>query len=215
MTPIETTERAAVPKLCILISGRGSNFLALSNAIRTGALRAEIACVVSNREDAKGLEFARERGIPTAVVPHKGLTRSEHAIKLLEVIHPLNPALVCLAGYMRLLAPDFIRAFPNRILNIHPSLLPAFAGLDAQKQALEYGVKFSGCTVHLVDEELDHGPVVAQAVVPVFDTDDAETLSGRILAEEHKLYAAAVEKLLHDQWRIAGRSVLFGTSKIG
>lgn len=213
MTPIETTEKAAVPKLCILISGRGSNFLALSDAIRHGALDAEIACVVSNREDAKGLDHARERGITTAVVPHKGLTRSEHAVKLLEVIQPLNPSLVCLAGYMRLLAPEFIRAFPNRILNIHPSLLPAFPGLDAQKQAFDYGVKFTGCTVHLVDEELDHGPVVAQATVPVFDTDDVESLSGRILAEEHKLYAAAVGKLLHAEWRIEGRRVVFGVAE--
>lgn len=213
MTPIETTESAAVPKLCILISGRGSNFLALSNAIRDGKLNAEIACVVSNREDAKGLEYARERGIPTAVVSHKGLTRSEHALKLLEVIQPLQPALVCLAGYMRLLAPEFIRAFPNRILNIHPSLLPAFTGLDAQKQALEYGVRITGCTVHLVDEELDHGPVVAQAPVAVSDTDTLEVLSERILAQEHIIYAFAVEKLLSHEWRIEGRRVLFGERK--
>lgn len=210
MTSPATTESAAVPSLCILISGRGSNFLAIADAIAAGTLRARVGLVVSNKEDAQGLEYARERGIATAVVSHKGLTRSEHALRLLEVIQPHAPALVCLAGYMRLLAPEFIRAFPNRILNIHPSLLPAFTGLDAQKQALEYGVRISGCTVHLVDEELDHGPVVAQAAVPVLDTDDVETLSARILGEEHKLYAAAVDQLLHRPWRIEGRRVVFG-----
>ncbi len=209
MSSVETTESPAVPGLCVLISGRGSNFLALSDAILDGRLRARIACVVSNREDAQGLIHARERGIATAVVPHKGLTRSEHALRLLDVITPHAPALVCLAGYMRLLAPEFIRAFPNRILNIHPSLLPAFTGLDAQKQALEYGVRVTGCTVHLVDEELDHGPVVAQAAVTVQDADDEASLAARILAQEHKLYAEAVEKLLHHPWEIRGRRVIF------
>ncbi|MBX7221381.1 MAG: phosphoribosylglycinamide formyltransferase, partial [Blastocatellia bacterium] len=168
-------------KIAILISGRGSNLTALADAIAAGQLQAEIALVISNVADAEGLHKAAARGIPTLVIPHKGLTRTEHAAQLLAALTPLNLSLVCLAGYMRLLAPEFTQALRNRVVNIHPSLLPAFPGLHAQRQAVEYGVRFSGCTVHLVDEELDHGPIVAQAVVPVFPTDTEETLSSRIL----------------------------------
>ncbi len=202
-----------LPRLVVLISGRGSNLRALAEAIGQGRLRAAIAAVVSNRADAAGLRFAAEQGIPTRVVSHAGLARAAHSDALREAILPFDPHLVCLAGFMRLLAPSFTQAFPNRIVNIHPSLLPAFPGLDAQRQAFDYGVKISGCTVHLVDDELDHGPIVMQSVVPVLDDDTPETLAARILSAEHKTYPAAVERLLREPWAIAGRRVLFQSSQ--
>lgn len=197
------------PRLVVLISGRGSNLRALVEAVRQGRLRATVAAVVSNRADAAGLDFAAAQGLPTRVVPHVGLSRAEHSAALRDAVLPFEPRLVCLAGFMRLLAPPFTQAFPNRIVNIHPSLLPAFPGLDAQRRAFDYGVKVSGCTVHLVDDELDHGPIVMQSAVPVLDDDTPETLAARILAAEHKTYPAAVERLLHEPWRIDGRRVVF------
>lgn len=193
----------------ILISGRGSNMLALAEAIKAGRVpEAEIALVASNIADAAGLERARELGIPTFVHSHKGCTREEHDRAIAAELRRAEVDLVCLAGYMRLLSPWFIREFEHRILNIHPSLLPAFPGLDAQKQALDYGVKFTGCTVHLVDEELDHGPIVKQSVVPVLIDDTVETLSARILAEEHQAYSEAVSLILSNRFHIEGRRIV-------
>lgn len=183
--------------------------LALADAVRSGRIRdAEIALVVSNVENATGLEHARELGIATFFHNHKGCTREEHDRIMAGELRRAEVDLVCLAGYMRLLSPWFIREFEHRILNIHPSLLPAFPGLDAQKQALNYGVRFTGCTVHLVDEELDHGPIVKQSVVPVLPGDTVETLSARILAEEHKSYAQSVALILSGNYRIEGRRVI-------
>lgn len=196
-------------RIGILISGRGSNMLALADAVKTGSIpNAEVALVISNVETAVGLERARELGIPTFVHSHKGCTREEHDRVMAAELHRANVDLICLAGYMRLLSPWFSREFEHRILNIHPSLLPAFPGLNAQQQALEYGVKFSGCTVHLVDEELDHGPIVKQSIVPVLVGDTEETLSARILAEEHKTYAEAVALLLSGKFRIEDRRIV-------
>lgn len=196
-------------RIGILISGRGSNMLALADAVNGGRIpNVEIALVVSNIETAAGLERARELGIPTFVHSHKGCTREEHDRAMAAELHRCNVDLVCLAGYMRLLSPWFIREYEHRILNIHPSLLPSFPGLDAQKQALDYGVKFTGCTVHLVDEELDHGPIVKQSVVPVLLGDTVESLSARILAEEHKAYAEAVALILSGQFHIEGRRII-------
>lgn len=196
-------------RIGILISGRGSNMLALADAVKTGSIpNAEVALVISNVETAGGLERARELGIPTFVHSHKGCTREEHDRVMAAELHRANVDLICLAGYMRLLSPWFSREFEHRILNIHPSLLPAFPGLNAQQQALEYGVKFSGCTVHLVDEELDHGPIVKQSIVPVLAGDTEETLSARILAEEHKSYAEAVALLLSGKFRIEDRRIV-------
>lgn len=196
-------------RIGILISGRGSNMLALADAVKHGRFpNAEIALVVSNIADAGGLEKARELGIPTFVHSHKGCTREEHDRAMAAELRQAGVDLVCLAGYMRLLSPWFIREFEHRILNIHPSLLPSFPGLDAQKQALEYGVKFTGCTVHLVDEELDHGPIVKQAVVPVLSGDTVETLSARILTEEHKTYSEAAALILSGRFRIEGRRIV-------
>lgn len=183
--------------------------LALAEAVRSGKIPdAEIALVVSNIADAAGLEKARELGIPTFVHSHKGCTREEHDRAMAAELHKAEVDLICLAGYMRLLSPWFIREFEHRILNIHPSLLPSFPGLDAQKQALDYGVKFTGCTVHLVDEELDHGPIVKQSVVPVLPADTEESLSARILIEEHKTYAEAVSLILGGQFRIEDRRII-------
>ncbi len=196
-------------RIGILISGRGSNMLALAEAVKDSRIpNAEIAMVVSNIADAAGLERARELGIPTFFHSHRGCTREEHDRTMAVELRRHKVDLVCLAGYMRLLSPWFIREFEHRILNIHPSLLPAFPGLDAQKQALDYGVKFTGCTVHLVDEELDHGPIVKQSVVPVLPGDTVETLSARILAEEHQAYSAAVALILSGNYRIEDRRVL-------
>ncbi|HET9792575.1 MAG TPA: phosphoribosylglycinamide formyltransferase [Candidatus Angelobacter sp.] len=186
----------ALKKLGILLSGRGSNFEAIANSILAGKLQAEIAIVISNRGEAKGLESARQRGLRSQLIVSKGRIREEHDAEVIAALKGANVDLVCLAGYMRLLSPEFVRAFPDRILNIHPSLLPAFPGLDAQRQALEYGVKVSGCTVHFVDEHLDHGPIILQRTVPVLDGDDEGSLSSRILQQEHLAYSEAIGMVL-------------------
>ncbi len=193
----------------VLLSGRGSNFLALAEACRRGEVPAEIVLVISNRPEAPGLGKAQELGIPAVAIPSKGLPREEHEGLLLAALRKAQVDWVCLAGYMRLLSPSFVAAFPNRILNIHPALLPAFPGLDAQKQAWEYGVKVSGCTVHLVDAGCDSGPIVVQRVVAVRDDDTAETLAARILEQEHIAYPQALRLLLTRPWRIEGRRVVF------
>jgi phosphoribosylglycinamide formyltransferase-1 len=197
-------------RIGILLSGRGSNFKAIADSIAAGRLNAEIAIVISNRADAAGLEIARERGIHAVCIPSRGLDRESYDRLLLKELEGADVELVCLAGYMRLLSAAFVRAYPMRILNIHPSLLPAFPGLDAQHQALVHGAKFSGCTVHFVDEYLDAGPIVLQSVVPVDDADTAETLSARILTEEHKLYPAAIEIVLSGNYKLEGRRILRG-----
>jgi phosphoribosylglycinamide formyltransferase-1 len=196
-------------KIGILISGRGSNMLALLDAIREGRLDAETAVVISNIESAAGLQKARERGIETLFINHKGRPREEHDREMVSELTRRDVSLVCLAGYMRLVSPFFIRAFENRILNIHPSLLPAFPGLDAQRQALDHGVKVTGCTVHIVDEELDHGAIVMQRAVEVLDTDTVETLSRRILEQEHRIYPEAVARVLSKDFRVEGRKTFF------
>ena len=194
----------------ILLSGRGSNFRALHAAMATGEVPAEIALVVSNRAEAPGLAAARELGLESAFIPHRGEpSREAHDAKIVAALRARSVEWVCLAGYMRLLSKELIRAFPQRILNIHPSLLPAFPGLEAQRQALEYGVAISGCTVHLVDEELDHGPVVVQRMVAVEDTDSVDILSARILEQEHRAYPEALRRLLTRPWRLEGRRLLF------
>ena len=197
-------------RLGILISGRGSNFEAIADRVASGELSAEIAVVISNRADAKGLETARTRGLNAVCLPSKGLDREVYDQSVIDELERNRVDLVCLAGFMRLLSARFIRAFHGRILNIHPSLLPAFPGLDAQHQALEHGVKVAGCTVHFVDEDLDAGPIVLQATVPVHDDDTADTLSARILKEEHRLYAEALAIVLGEDYRIEGRRVLRG-----
>jgi phosphoribosylglycinamide formyltransferase-1 len=186
----------ALKKLGILLSGRGSNFEAIADSIQTGKLQAEIGIVISNRGEAKGLQSARLRGLRTQLIISKGRFREEHDADVIAALKGANVDLVCLAGYMRLLSPQVVRAFPDRILNIHPSLLPAFPGLDAQKQALEYCVKVSGCTVHFVDEHLDHGPIILQRTVPVLDGDDEGSLSSRILQQEHLAYSEAIGMVL-------------------
>jgi phosphoribosylglycinamide formyltransferase 1 len=196
-------------RIGVLLSGRGSNFEALADQIAAGRIPgAEIAIVISNREDAPGLARAAARGIATRAIPSKGLPREAYDTLVVAELQKANVDLVCLAGFMRLLSPYFVAAFPRRILNIHPSLLPSFPGLEAQRQALEYGVKFSGCTVHLVDENLDAGPILAQAAVPVRDDDTDESLSARILTEEHRIYAEAVRLVLSGRYRIEGRRVI-------
>jgi len=196
-------------RIGVLLSGRGSNFEALADSIAAGRIPgAEIALVVSNREGAPGIERAEQRKIPTRVIPSKGLEREAYDRLVVAALEERKVDLICLAGYMRLLSPYFVRAFPNRILNIHPSLLPAFPGLEAQRQALEHGVKFSGCTVHFVDENLDAGAIVLQAVVPIEDADTPETLAERILREEHRIYSEAVRIVLEGRYRIEGRRVL-------
>ena len=193
-------------RIGILLSGRGSNFLAISQSIREGRLPGvEIAIVISNVAEAPGIAAARELGLPTAVHISKGRPRADHDADVLATLHDHQIDLVCLAGYMRLLSPGFIAAFPNRILNIHPSLLPAFPGLDAQQQAFEYGVKIAGCTVHFVDEHLDHGVIILQRVVPVLDTDDGHTLADRILSEEHLAYSEAIARVASGEYEIQGR----------
>ena len=184
-------------RIGILISGRGSNMVALADAVRDERIpNAEIAIVISDQADAAGLVKAKERGIETLVIERRGRKRAEHDREIVAALSAKNVDLVCLAGYMRMLSPEFIAAYRGRILNIHPSLLPAFPGLEAQRQALEHGVKTSGCTVHFVDETLDGGPVIAQRAVPVWEKDTVESLSARILAEEHKLYPEAVSAVL-------------------
>ena len=198
--------------IAVLLSGRGSNFLALQAAIARGEVPAEIVLVASNVADAQGLDRARELGIPALAIPHKGEpSRQAHEEKMIAALREAGAEWVCLAGYMRLLSPAIVGSFRQRILNIHPSLLPAFPGLDAQAQALAHGVKVAGCTVHLVDEGLDSGPIVAQRTVPVLDGDTAETLSARILAEEHLAYPEALRRLLTEPWRVTGRRLTFGS----
>jgi phosphoribosylglycinamide formyltransferase-1 len=197
-------------RIGVLLSGRGSNFEAIARSVAEGRLNAEIAVVISNRPEARGLERAREMGLNAVCLPSKGIEREVFDRMLHDEISKHNVDLVCLAGYMRLLSGWFTRQYQNRILNIHPSLLPAFPGLDAQHQALVHGVKFTGCTVHFVDENLDAGPIVAQAVVPVLDEDDADTLSARILEQEHRIYTEAIGIVLGGVYRIEGRRVLKG-----
>lgn len=195
-------------RLGILLSGRGSNFLAIAESVRAGRIAAEIAIVISNRPDAPGVDAAKQRGLKTLVIPSKGRVREEHDREVIAALKSAGADLVCLAGYMRLLSPEFVRAFPNRILNIHPSLLPAFPGLDAQKQALDHGVKVTGCTVHLVDEHLDHGPIVVQRTVPVLPDDDEHSLAARILEQEHIAYTEAINLVLGGGVQLAGRRVI-------
>jgi phosphoribosylglycinamide formyltransferase 1 len=199
-----------VKRLGILLSGRGSNFEAIADNVAAGKIDAEIAIVIANRPEARGLEMARLRGLPAVCIPSKGLDRNIYDGMLVEELKKHAVDLVCLAGYMRLLSAGFIREFPGRVLNIHPSLLPSFPGLDAQHQALEHGVKVTGCTVHFVDEYLDAGPIIVQAAVPVLDGDTVETLSARILSEEHRIYSEAIRMVLSGTLRIDGRRVLGG-----
>lgn len=197
---------AVASRLGILLSGRGSNFLAIADAIASGTLPgAEIAVVLSNKPDAPGLEAARQRGLKAAAVPSTGLTRAQHDAAMIARLREHNVDLVCLAGYMRIITPEFVQAFPNRILNVHPSLLPAFPGLDAQNQALEYGARVAGCTVHFVDEAVDHGVIILQRTVPVLDTDTPETLSARILEQEHLAYAEAIRIVMSGDHVVSGR----------
>jgi phosphoribosylglycinamide formyltransferase-1 len=196
----------------VLLSGRGSNFEALANSAASGRIpNAEIALVLSNREGAPGIDLATQRGILSRVIASKGLEREAYDRQVVAALQEQKVDLICLAGYMRLLSPYFVAAFPNRILNIHPSLLPSFPGLESQRQALEYGVKFAGCTVHFVDENLDAGPIILQAVVPVGDTETEQSLSERILAEEHRIYSQAVKIVLEAKYKIEGRRVLLSS----
>jgi phosphoribosylglycinamide formyltransferase, formyltetrahydrofolate-dependent len=198
-----------VKRLGILLSGRGSNFLSIAKAINEHRLLgAKIAVVLSNREDAGGLEAARELKIPAFCVPSAGRKRAEHDAEMVARLHQHKVDLVCLAGYMRVLTAEFVRAFPDRILNIHPSLLPAFPGLDAQAQALEYGAKVAGCTVHFVDEAVDHGVIILQKTVPVKDEDTAETLSARVLQQEHAAYPEAIARVLSGEYSFSERRYL-------
>jgi phosphoribosylglycinamide formyltransferase 1 len=196
-------------RIGVLLSGRGSNFEALADSVAAGRIPgAEIAIVISNREDAAGLLRAAERRIPARVIPSKGVEREAYDRLVVAALNEARVDLVCLAGFMRLLSPYFVAAFRGRILNIHPSLLPAFPGLEAQRQALDYGVQFTGCTVHFVDENLDAGPIVAQAIVPVKPEDTEETLAARVLVEEHRIYTEAVRLVLSGKFRVEGRRVL-------
>jgi len=196
----------SVKQVGILLSGRGSNFLAISDAIERGEIPARIAMVVSNKEAAPGLAHARERGYEARFIPSKGRDREEFDRDVVQALTGAGVEIVCLAGFMRLLSPYFIRQFRQRILNIHPSLLPSFPGLHAQKQALDWGVKVTGCTVHFVDEELDHGPIIVQQAVEVRDDDDEDRLSARILEQEHRIYPAALKIVCEGRFRIEGRT---------
>ena len=197
---------AAPLRLGVLLSGRGSNFLAIAESIRTGKLNGvEIAVVISNVAEADGLKKARGLGMPTEVFVSRGRKRQEHDADVIACLRAHRVGLVCLAGYMRLLSPEFVAAFPNRILNIHPSLLPAFPGLEAQAQAFAYGVKMAGCTVHFVDDSLDHGVIVVQRAIPVLDADDAHSLAERILAQEHLAYSEAIARVASQEYEIRGR----------
>src|ERR1700727_3475806 len=201
-------------RLGILLSGRGSNFLAIHRAIRENRLLdAEIAIVLSNIEDAPGLDAARDLGLPTLAIPSAGRKRADHDAEIIAQLHHYNVDLVCLAGYMRIISPAFVASFPNRILNVHPSLLPAFPGLDAQRQALEYGAKVAGCTVHFVDEAVDHGVIILQKTVPIHDDDTDSTLSARILEQEHLAYPEAIARVLSDEYIIRDRRYLHRTSE--
>ena len=195
--------------LGILLSGRGSNFVAIANSVDAGRIPdARIAVVISNRSDAPGIETARQRGLKALVIPSKGREREAFDREVVAALKDHQVDLVCLAGYMRLLSPWFVQQFPRRILNIHPALLPAFPGLEAQQQAFAYGVKVSGCTVHFVDEELDHGPIIVQKIVPVLDTDDEHTLAERILEQEHIAYSDAIKIVLDGQFDVVGRRLV-------
>lgn len=193
----------------ILISGRGSNMLAIIKAVENGEIpNAKVSVVISDKPNAAGIEKAKSCGIETLIIERKGLNREEHDEKILTELRKRKVEVVCLAGYMRLLSKKFIEAYPNRIVNIHPSLLPAFPGLDAQKQAIEYGVKVSGCTVHFVDEKLDHGPIILQKAVEVKDDDTPESLSARILEQEHKIYVEALKLIAENKIEVRGRKVI-------
>src|SRR2546426_4311855 len=195
--------------LGILLSGRGSNFEAIARNVAAGRIAdARIAVVISNKTEAAGLEIARRLGLTTLVIPSKGKQREDHDREVVAALQQHKVDLVCLAGYMRLLSPWFVRQFPRRILNIHPSLLPAFPGLEAQEQAFAYGVKVTGCTVHFVDEELDHGPIIVQKTIPVLDTDDEKTLASRILQQEHVAYTEAINIVLAGNFDVAGRRLV-------
>jgi phosphoribosylglycinamide formyltransferase-1 len=193
-------------RLGILLSGRGSNFVAIAEAIRKHRLPGvEIALVLSNKSDAPGLDVARERGLPAFAIPSAGRKRAEHDAEMIARLHQHQVDLVCLAGYMRIISPEFVQAFPEQILNVHPSLLPAFPGLDAQAQALEFGAKVAGCTVHFVDEAVDHGVIVLQRAVAVNDDDTAQTLGARILEQEHLAYSEAIARVLSGKYHVMGR----------
>jgi len=195
--------------LAILLSGRGSNFIAIADSIDAGRIPgARIAVVISNRSDAPGIEIARKRGLNAMVIPSKGKAREQHDGEVVAALNQHQVDLICLAGYMRLLSPWFVKQFPQKILNIHPSLLPAFPGLEAQQQAFAYGVKVSGCTVHFVDEELDHGAIIVQKTVPVLDSDDEHTLAERILEQEHIAYSEAIRIVLEGKFEVAGRRLV-------
>lgn len=196
-------------KIAVLLSGRGSNFKAIYESIENKYIKnTYISVVISNKEDAKGLAFAKEKGIDTIFVnPKEFSSRQDYDMRVADIIDSYNPDLICLAGYMRIVSEKFVKRFQNKLINIHPSLLPSFPGLDAQKQAVEYGVKFSGCTVHFVDEKVDHGAIILQSAVEVRDDDDEDSLSSRILKEEHKLYSKAVKLFLEDKLKIEGRKV--------
>lgn len=199
----------SMKSLGILLSGRGSNFVAIADSIDAGRVPdAQIAVVISNQPDAPGIVTARQRGLTALMIPSKGRTREEHDREVMGALNQHAVDLVCLAGYMRLLSPWFVRQFPRQILNIHPSLLPAFPGLEAQEQAFAYGVKVSGCTVHFVDEELDHGPIIVQKAVTVLDTDDEHTLAARILEQEHIAYTEAINLVLREGFKITGRRLV-------
>jgi len=204
---MKTGFSAKIPvRLGVLLSGRGSNFLAIAESIRAGRLPGvEIAVVISNVAEAPGIAVAVELGLPHAVLVSKGRKRAEHDTDVAALLKAHGVDLVCLAGYMRLLSPEFVAAFPHRILNIHPSLLPAFPGLDAQQQAIDYGVKVTGCTVHFVDEELDHGAIILQRAVSVLETDDAHSLAERILVEEHIAYSEAIARVASGEYEVHGR----------
>ena len=196
-------------RIGVLLSGRGSNFEALADSVAAGRIpNAEIAIVISHREGAPGIERARARGIDARVIPSKGLEREAYDRQVVAALQEKKVDLVCLAGYMRLLSPYFVQTFRGRILNIHPSLLPAFPGLESQRQALEHGAKFAGCTVHFVDENLDAGPIILQSAIPIRDDDTVESLSARILSEEHRIYSEAVRIVLEGRYRIDGRRVI-------
>jgi phosphoribosylglycinamide formyltransferase-1 len=195
-------------KIAILLSGRGSNFISIYNSIKKDYINAEISIVISNKKDAPGLNFAKDEGLNTHFADFKNFnSREEYDHSLIKIINDYGADLVCLAGYMRIVTKDFVEAFKDRLINIHPSLLPSFPGLDAQKQAIEYGVKYSGCTVHFVDEKVDHGAIILQSVVKVDDNDTEETLSAKILKEEHKIYPKAVKLFIENKLKIKGRKV--------
>jgi phosphoribosylglycinamide formyltransferase-1 len=200
-----------VKQLGILLSGRGSNFEAIAQNVAAGRIAdARIAVVISNRMDAGGIATAKRLGLETLVIPSKGKEREVHDREVVAALQQHKVDLICLAGYMRLLSPWFVKQFPQRILNIHPSLLPAFPGLEAQEQAFAYGVKVAGCTVHFVDEELDHGAIIIQKAVRVLDTDDEHTLAAKILEQEHEAYSEAIDLILNREWKVVGRRFCLG-----